>query len=77
MQPAKHAHLQLELWYDKTNLGNLRLKRVSAAREYQFPREYREMVARKGPAATTVYIMQKKQISLAEAWHNLKMMVNG
>jgi len=70
-------HLNLERWYYIQPNGKPRMKRVSAAAEKQFPREYRKVLADGNLFASilTKYIMDKEGLSLHDAWNKVKDMV--
>ena len=57
--------------------GYPRMKRVSAANEKRFPREYRKVLADNNLYASklTKYIMDKENLSLTDAWNKVKDMV--
>lgn len=52
------------------------MKRVSAAKEEQFSRGWRDLLRTDGPAVTVKELMKCHRIGLAEAWTMLKHMVN-
>ena len=72
-------NLKYSLWYDEMpSTGTLRLKRVSAEREKQFPREYRLILARRGPLALVTALRKNNAaLTLADAWNHVKTMLNG
>lgn len=71
-------HLKYSRWYDRLPSGTLRLKRVSAAREEQFPRPYRVILARNGPTALVAALLKEAPtMRISEAWNKVKLMVNG
>lgn len=70
-------HLKYSLWYDKTVTGKYRLKRVSAERDKQFPREYRRFLADNSPGKLVALLRGIHNCSLATAWQMVKDMVNG
>ncbi len=69
-------HLHVERWFDHTSTGNLRRKRVGAAREKQFPFELRKMYQQHGASALVRHLREKHNLSLAEAWARVKSMFN-
>lgn len=69
-------YLNMEAWYDRLPSGTLRMKRVSAADEARFPREWRELLRDKGPVACVKRLMRERGSTLAGAWEDLKRMVN-
>jgi len=69
--------LKYSLWYDTTTTGKYRLKRVSAERDKQFPKEYRRFLADNSAAKLVAILRFTHQCSLADAWDMLKKMVNG
>lgn len=70
-------HLKWSRWYDRMPAtGKLRMKRVSAAKEAQFPKQYREILASGNAAKLVKHLMVEKQLSLSDAWSTVKQMVN-
>ena len=69
-------HLNKDPWMWKQPNGAFRLKRVSRARELQFPRPYRVILAREGAAKLCRHLMDEQGLSLGAAWTRVKEMVN-
>lgn len=69
--------LDIAKWYYIQPNGKPRMKRVSAANEKRFPREYRKILADNNlyVSKLTKYIMDKEVISLTDAWNKVKDMV--
>jgi len=69
--------LDIAKWYYIQPNGKPRMKRVSAANEKRFPREYRKVLADNNlyVSRLTKYIMGKEVISLTDAWNKVKDMV--
>ena len=69
--------LDIAKWYYIQPNGKPRMKRVSAANEKRFPREYRKVLADNNlyVSKLTKYIMKKEVISLTDAWNKVKDMV--
>jgi cell wall assembly regulator SMI1 len=53
-----------------------KLKRVSKQMEAHFPRDLREILAHQGAAALVAHLKKTKGLGLAEAWAQVKYMVN-
>lgn len=73
---ARHPHLRVERWFDSMSTGNLRRKRVSAAREKQFPLELRQLYQTQGAVKLVKHIMIRDKVPLAQAWIAVKTMFN-
>lgn len=70
--------LREERWYDKMpTTGTLRMKRVSAKREEQFPLQYRAEYQQRGAVGLVKKIQQDRGCMLHEAWAIAKEMMNG
>ena len=69
-------HLQVERWFDKTETGTLRRKRVSAKAETQFPRELRILYQTKGLGALVLHIRESENLWLVDAWARVRRMFN-
>ena len=71
-------HLNTTLWFDTivTAAGTtvLRRKRVSAKREKQFPRRYRDYYQLNGASKLCKKVMEDYHVGLAEAWAMVKRM---
>ena len=69
--------LDIAKWYYIQPNGKPRMKRVSAANEKRFPREYRKVLADNNlyVSRLTKYIMGKEVISFTDAWNKVKDMV--
>ena len=69
--------LNIDRWYYIQPNGKPRMKRVSAANERRFPREYRKVFADSNLYASklTRYVMDKEGLSLSDAWNKVKDMV--
>lgn len=69
--------LDIARWYYIQKNGKPRMKRVSAANEKRFPREYRKVLADNNLLGSmlTKYVMDKENLSLADAWKKVKDMV--
>ena len=70
-------HLNTERWYDiMPATGKLRLKRVSAEKERQFPKHYRILLRDTNASTLTKAIMDAENLSLGQAWDHVRKMVN-
>ncbi len=69
-------HLNRERWMRPKPTGGWMLVRVSAAREAQFPRVYREALRDHGAPRVCTLIMRDTGCSLPDAWARLKAMCN-
>ena len=76
MRAKNSSRLKYSRWYDITSQGNMRIIRVSAKMEAQFPKKYRKTLRDLGAAAATKEIMLDKSLSLSAAWEELQKMVN-
>lgn len=69
-------HINVDRWFDKTSTGTLRAKRVSAAKEAQFPKKYRAIYQKHGVVRLVKQVCDDRNISLAPAWDVVKHMFN-
>ena len=69
-------HLQVERWFDKTETGTLRRKRVSAKAEAQFPHELRILYQTNGLGALVLHIRECENLGLVDAWAKVERMFN-
>ena len=71
-------HLNRHLWFSEipTAAGTIawRAKRVSAKRERQFPKRYRDFFQLHGPSKLCKRLMEEYNIGLADAWAMVKRM---
>ena len=69
-------HLQVERWFNETDTGKLRRKRVSIKAEAQFPRELRILYQTKGLLALVLHIRDRENLELLDAWAKVERMFN-
>lgn len=70
-------HLNVDRWFDKMpTTGNLRRKRVSAKMEEQFPLHLRGIYQERGAAALVKFLTTTRNLSLSQAWAEVKRMFN-
>ena len=70
-------HLKTENWFIKQSTGTMKMKRVSAKAEQQFPRVYRSSYQQYGLPGLIRLVQNNFQCGLGEAWARVKMMFNG
>ena len=68
--------LRVERWFDKTKIGTLRRKRVSAKAEAQFPRNLRIIYQTEGLNALVLHIRVSEGFCLSDAWAKVQRMFN-
>lgn len=69
-------HLQVERWFNETETGTLRRKRVSAKAEAQFPHELRILYQTNGLLALVLHIRECENLELVDAWARVERMFN-
>jgi len=66
--------LNWDKWFTEGPNGNLKLKRVSASDELQFPKKYRTLVKESGLVSLINHLKKENKITLSEAWKKCKNM---
>ena len=69
-------HLQVERWFNETETGTLRRKRVSAKAEAQFPHYLRILYQTNGLLALVLHIRDSENLGLVDAWATVQRMFN-
>ena len=69
-------HLQVERWFNETETGTLRRKRVSAKAEAQFPHQLRILYQTNGLLALVLHIRECENLGLVDAWARVERMFN-
>jgi hypothetical protein len=69
-------HLNIDPWFVRMPNNRLKMKRVSASAEKQFPRIYRLLYQESGASSICTILMMKQGCSLASAWAQVKKMFN-
>jgi len=69
-------HLQVERWFNETDTGKLRRKRVSIKAEAQFPHELRILYQTNGLLALVLHIRECENLGLVDAWARVERMFN-
>jgi hypothetical protein len=76
----REVHLKWSRWFDELTSPNgqryVRMKRVSAAREAQFPRELRRVYQQSGAVGLVKHVKARDGSQLADAWAAVKRMFN-
>ena len=75
-------HLNISRWFRLTSAGNLQGLRVSHEMAAHFPRELRVIyqaankAGRPGAAALAVFLQKRDDLSLSQAWAEVKRLFN-
>ena len=64
----------MDRWFYLQPNGRLRLKRVSAAAEAQFPRRFRRILADHGLVGLTMAV-RAEEANLKDTWNRIKAMI--
>lgn len=82
MKTVTNFNLQVSRWFDMTDNGNLRMKRVSKENELKFPRKYRLIYQEamnkhsNGASKLCIELIKETDYSVTDAWTRMKEMFN-